>query len=221
MCVCSRRRAIVYLLIESPALQYPAPPTRRPTMTLSRILSLSAVLTLTAAAAPAAAAQATGGAPPAGATQPPLSPRDSLNATISGAEISVNYGRPSKRGRDVFGGLADMKWGMVWRLGANEATGFITTKPLAFGIVVVPAGKYTLFMKLVEGGHWELIVNKQTGQSGTEYDAAQDLVRIPVTVTTLPAAVEKMELAVKPAGKGGEWSMQWDKTRAAVAFTVK
>lgn len=191
-------------------------------MTLFRILSLSAVVTLIAGATPVvAAAQAAASAPATSATQPPLSPRDSLNATISGAEISVNYGRPSKRGREVFGGLADMKWGMVWRLGANEATGFVTTKPLAFGTVVVPAGKYTLFMKLVEGGQWELIVNKQTGQSGTEYDAAQDLVRIPVTVTTLPAAVEKMELAVKPAGKGGEWSMQWDKTRAAAAFTVK
>ena len=154
--------------------------------------------------------------------QAPASPRDSLKVTIAGSEISVNYGRPSKRGREIFGGLPDMKWGMVWRMGANEATAFTTTKDLAFGANAVPAGKYTLWVKLDQGGKWELIVNKQTGQWGTAYDERQDLVHIPMTVTALPAVIEKMEIAVTPKGaKGGELSVQWDKTRAVAGFTVK
>ncbi len=64
-------------------------------------------------------------------------------------------------------------------------------------------------------------MNKQTKQWGTAYDAKQDLVRIPMTVTALPNVVEKMEITVKPAGKGGELAVEWDKTRAAAAFTVK
>lgn len=153
--------------------------------------------------------------------QAPASPRDSLKVNIAGSDIAVNYGRPSKRGREIFGGLADMKWGMVWRMGANEATHFTTSKDLAFGTATVPAGKYTLWVKLEQSGKWELIVNKQTGQWGTAYDAKQDLVHIPMTVTALPAVIEKMEITVKPSGKGGELAVQWDKTRAAATFTVK
>jgi hypothetical protein len=140
---------------------------------------------------------------------------------VAGSEIAVNYGRPSKRGRVIFNGLADMKWGMVWRTGANEATHVTTSKALDFGGKAVPAGTYTLFTKLEESGKWELIVNKQTKQWGTAYDAKQDLVRIPMTVTSSNPVVEKMEIQVKPAGKGGELVIAWDTYKAVAAFTVK
>ena len=190
------------------------------TMTLSRRLSFGALSVALLSAAPAFA-QGGMQMPAAGSKQPPASPRDSLKATIGGAQISVNYGRPSKRGREIFGGLGDMKWGMVWRMGANEATSFTTSKDLMFGMHAVPAGTYTLWVKLDQGGKWELIVNKQTGQWGTAYDAKQDLVHIPMTVTALPAVVEKMQISVTPAGKGGELAVEWDKARAAATFTVK
>jgi hypothetical protein len=156
-----------------------------------------------------------------GRGQAPASPRDSVKASIAGADLNVNYGRPSKRGRVLFNGLGDMKWGMVWRTGANEATHFTTSKTLDFGGKTVPAGTYTLFTKLEESGKWELIVNKQTKQWGTAYDAKQDLVRIPMTVTSNNAVVEQMEIQVKPAGKGGEIIVAWDTYKAVAPFTVK
>ena len=137
------------------------------------------------------------------------------------ARFRGHHGRPSKRGRVLFNGLGDMKWGMVWRTGANEATHFTTSKPLAFGAITVPAGTYTLFTKIEENGKWELVVNKQTKQWGTAYDAKQDLVRIPMTVTSNNAVVEKMEIMVKPAGKGGELIVAWDTYKAVAAFTAK
>lgn len=146
------------------------------------------------------------------------SPRDSIKATVAGAEIKVDYGRPSKRGREVFGGL--QKWGTVWRTGANEATHFTTSKTLRFGAATVPAGTYTLYTLLDQGGKWQLIVNRQTGQWGTEYDQKQDLVRIPLTVEQTPAVVEKMEITVKPTSSGGELAILWDRTKAKAAFTV-
>jgi hypothetical protein len=156
-----------------------------------------------------------------GKGQAPASPRDSLAVTVAGADIKVNYGRPSKRGRVIFNGLGDMKWGMVWRTGANQATHFTTSKALDFGGKQVPAGTYTLWTLLAENGKWELIVNKQTGQWGTAYDAKQDLVRIPMTVTDKNAVVEKMEIQVKPAGKGGEIVIAWDNYKAVAGFTAK
>ncbi len=183
-----------------------------------------AIAALSVAFVPAFAQGSMAGMPgmaPAKAAQPPASPRDSLKVTIAGANISANYGRPSKRGREIFGGLADMQWGMVWRTGANEATAFTTSKALEFGKIEVPAGNYTLWTLLDKGGKWMLIVNKQTGQWGTAYDATQDLVRIPLTVDQTPAVVEKMNLEVVPAGKGGEIVITWDRVKAHTAFTVK
>ena len=156
-----------------------------------------------------------------GRGQAPASPRDSIAVTVAGADIKVNYGRPSKRGRVIFGGLNDMKWGMVWRTGANQATHFTTSKALDFGGKTVPAGTYTLWTKLEESGKWELIVNKQTGQWGTAYDAKQDLVSIPMKVTSDNAVVEKMEIQVKSAGNGGEIVIMWDPYKAIAGFTAK
>ncbi len=150
--------------------------------------------------------------------QAPASPRDSVKASIGGANISVNYGRPSKRGREVFGGL--VRFGTVWRTGANEATAFTTSKALRFGNATVPAGSYTLYTLPDESGKWQLIVNKQTGQWGTVYDQAQDLVRIPLTVTQTPSVTEQMSITVMPAANGGELAVLWDRTKAKASFVV-
>lgn len=194
-------------------------------MNMSRLLvrGASALAAMTLLSAPIAAQGTAGGMQMGGGArgQAPASPRDSLTAAVSGAEIKVNYGRPSKRGRVLFNGLGDMKWGMVWRTGANEATHFTTNKSLDFGGKVVPAGTYTLFTQLEESGKWQLIINKQTKQWGTAYDAAQDLVRIPMTVTSTNPVVEKMEIAVKSAGKGGEIVVSWDTYKAVATFVVK
>jgi hypothetical protein len=156
--------------------------------------------------------------PSLSAQQAPASPRDSVSATIGGATVKVNYGRPSKRGREIFGGL--VPFGTAWRTGANEATAFSTSKALRFGSVTVPAGNYTLFTLPAQDGTWQLIINKQTGQWGTAYDAAQDLARIPMTVSQTPAVVEQMQITVTPAGAGGELAVLWDRTKAVAAFTA-
>lgn len=155
------------------------------------------------------------------AAAPVASPRDSLAVDIDGAAITVNYGRPSKRGRVVFGGLPDMKWGMVWRTGANEATAFTTSRDLAFGDAVVPAGEYTLFTQLEENLAWQLVVSRETGQWGTEYDPSQDLVRIPMQVSDNNPVVETMEIRVDPSGQGGDLVVLWDSYKAVAAFTVR
>ncbi|MCU0617201.1 MAG: DUF2911 domain-containing protein [Gemmatimonadaceae bacterium] len=152
------------------------------------------------------------------AQRAPQSPRDSVKATIAGATVSVNYGRPFKRGRDIFGAL--VPWNTIWRTGANEATTFTTSKALSFGSINVPAGTYTLYTLPSQDGKWLLAINKQTGQWGTEYDQARDLARVPLTVTALPAVVEQMQLTIAPAGAGGELAMSWDRTKAAARFTV-
>lgn len=147
-----------------------------------------------------------------------LSPRDSAVVTVAGARLETNYSRPSKRGRVVFGGI--VPWNRVWRTGANLSTHFTTDRPLAFGATVVPAGRYTLFTLPAQNG-WTLIISKQTGQWGTEYDGAHDLARIPMRTRSLAPAVEQFTMIVEPRARGGILRLQWDTTEAYAEFTVR
>ena len=148
----------------------------------------------------------------------PLSPRDSAVADVGGAHLSIDYGRPFRRGRTIFGGV--VPWGEVWRTGANAATGFTTTRDLAIGGVSVPAGKYTLWTLPTESG-WKLIVNRETGQWGTEYKQEQDLARIDMQTRTLSEPVEAFTIRLEPQGNGAVLRLQWENTEAFVPITVK
>ena len=152
-------------------------------------------------------------------SKPIPSPRDTTRATVSGAHLLVDYGRPSKRGRAIYGGL--VPWGQVWRTGANAATTFVTDKPLVIGGTAVPAGTYTLYTVPNQSGPWLLVINKQNKQWGTEYHQEQDLARIPMTTTSVSAPVEQFKIEVVPDGQGGVIGLVWDTTRSSVAFRVQ
>ncbi len=145
------------------------------------------------------------------------SPHDTVKATIDGANVSITYGRPYMKGRKVFGGL--VPYGQVWRTGADEATILTTDKALMIGPIHVNPGKISLY-SLIDDKTWKLVLNKQVGQWGTEYAQAQDLARVDAKVEKLSAPVEQFTIAIEknPAGKGGLIVMQWEMTKATVAF---
>src|SRR5437016_2259216 len=99
----------------------------------------------------------------------PLSPHESSTATVDGARITITYGRPSMRGRKIYGSL--VPYDRVWMPGADEATKFQTSVPLQFGNFKLPAGAYTLYT-LPGENKWTLIINKRTGQFHTVYPEA-------------------------------------------------
>jgi hypothetical protein len=147
-----------------------------------------------------------------------LSPRDTARASVNGAEIWVDYSRPLKRGRQIFGDV--VPWNTVWRTGANAATQLNTSADLVIGGATVPAGKYTVWTLPAPGG-WKLIINKQTGQWGTMYDSTQDLVRVDATVEPLAAALEQFVIGFEPAGAGTTLTFSWDRTKYAVPVSRK
>lgn len=147
----------------------------------------------------------------------PLAGRGATEATVDGASITVDFGQPAQRGRDLFGAL--VPWGEVWRTGANRATHFQTDRALMFGDVHLPAGEYTLFsIPEPEGG--VLIINRQTGQNGMAYDAEQDFARIPMTLSTLETPVELFTIDVEDTPAGGLLALRWGTTQLAVPFSV-
>jgi hypothetical protein len=146
-----------------------------------------------------------------------LSTRDTTQATVAGASLLVDYSRPSKRGRVIFGEL--VPYGQVWRTGANAATQFRTDKALRFGEVTVPAGFYTLF-SIPGPSEWTLIINSETGQPGTAHNPEKDLFRIPMKLSALTQPVERFTIGFGPGEGGGVLTLDWDSTRASAAFTV-
>lgn len=135
-------------------------------------------------------------------------------------EISIDYGVPVLRGR-ALEALAPAN--RVWRLGANSSTTLTTAAELTIGGTVIPAGTYSLFAEPAASG-WTLIVNKQSGQWGTNYDQSQDLARIPLKVRTLAAPVEAFTMWLIPAGAGparGSLVLAWGTTEASAEWTAR
>ena len=147
-----------------------------------------------------------------------LSPPDSVRASVAGASIAVRYSRPSMRGRVIFGNV--VPWNQVWRTGANQATVFETSADLVIAGAPVPAGKYSLWTLPSPGG-WKLIVNRNTGQWGTDYDAQYDLARLDMKVEPLRQPVEQFTIAIEPTGTGGVLKLEWERTRVSVPVTRK
>jgi hypothetical protein len=127
---------------------------------------------------------------------------DSVRATLGSAQVAINYSRPARRGRALLGNLVPTD-GSVWRTGANAATMLTTTATLDIGGTTVPAGSYTLWTVPSASG-WQLVINRQTKQWGTEYDPKQDFARIPMTVNRAAAnGPELFTIALEPGGTPG------------------
>lgn len=148
----------------------------------------------------------------------PLSPLDSTVVDVDGAHVAVVYSRPFARGRQLVGGVIPMD--QVWRTGANAATILRTSRDLRIGNLAVPAGAYTLWTLPTQSGA-TLIINKQTGQWGTEYDAAQDLGRVELQIANGPHT-EQFTIGLAPSGaSAGTLSLAWGEFVASVPFTVQ
>ena len=137
--------------------------------------------------------------------------------TIDGATISIEYGRPYLKGRTIGKDLAP--YGQVWRTGADEATTLKTDKMLMFGARHLAAGTYTLYT-LPGEKEWQLIISKQTGQWGTEYNQAQDAMRIPMTIGQTSAPVEQLTISIDDTPKGATLRIEWGATSVSLPFSV-
>ena len=143
-------------------------------------------------------------------TQNKQSPPAETSMKVGGKDVTIEYNAPSARGRKVEGGL--IPYGEVWRLGADSATTLTTDTDLKIGNLSVPKGVYTLYIAASESG-WNLVVNKQKGQWGTEYNEPQDLGRVPLKLTKLSQPVETLKITLN----NGMLDIEWGSTKATVA----
>jgi hypothetical protein len=139
------------------------------------------------------------------------------------SKIRIDYGQPHARGREVAGALAAER-DTVWRFGANSATILTTDVDLMIGSASVPKGSYSLYALTRSKGAWQLIINSNTGQWGTEYVREKDLARITLTDQTLATPQESFAIWLVPAGDGspkGDLRFAWGTRAFATTWSTK
>jgi hypothetical protein len=147
------------------------------------------------------------------------SPPAKAEVELAGKTITIDYSRPSMRGRKIMGDL--VPYGQVWRTGANDSTSLKTPVDLEIGGAKVPAGSYTIY-SLPSATTWKLIINKQTGQWGTEYDQAQDLVRVDLKKSSLASPMEQFTIEfLKKGADSADLILEWETTKLSVPVRAK
>jgi hypothetical protein len=148
-----------------------------------------------------------------------LSVRDTARASIGAATFSVDYGRPLARGRRLVGDVIEVD--QVWRTGANAATQFSTSAPITLAGLVMMPGMYTLWTVPHAQGV-DLVVSRQTGQWGTDYDPAHDLGRAAIESRAAADTVEKFTIAVTQSdAHHGALLMSWGTFRWSAPIVVR
>jgi hypothetical protein len=149
-----------------------------------------------------------------GGLGPSVSGRDTVIGTVGTSRVWIDYGRPAKRGREIFtrGVLGDT----LWRTGANAATQLEISAPVEIGGARLPPGRYSLWTHFRADGSAELIVNGQSGQWGTQYDPSRDVLRVPLQAVPLAISVERFTIALETGGLAPRLALRWDRTELGV-----
>lgn len=150
---------------------------------------------------------------------PQPSPSATLTQTVGLTEVTVEYSRPSLRGREGFGKL--VPYGKLWRTGANASTKITFSDDVKLGGEDIPAGKYALYTIPGES-EWTIVVHKNLTHWGTGgYVEAEDLARFQVKSMELPMTFETFSIDVHSfQDNTASISIMWENTGVSIPLEV-
>ncbi len=154
-------------------------------------------------------------APPAQQAAPA---RTDAEATIKGKKISINYGRPGLKGRDL---LAQAPVGTVWRVGMNAATEITTAADLMIGDKELKAGKYSLWVRRTGEDTWTLAFHPKTGVWGAPPLKEGYAAELPLKLEKAPDSIELLTISLADAKGEGEIKIHWGTALMSGKFGVK
>ena len=134
-------------------------------------------------------------------------------ATYDGGNVSIDYGRPSAKGRDL---LAMAEAGSYWRLGADQATKLTTKVNIVVGGDTVAPGEYTLLGHFPAKGEFELVVAKSVS-AGKPNEVAG---KIAGDIARDQEHVEQMTIDIESAGDGAAIVLSWGPNRISMPFEI-
>jgi hypothetical protein len=138
--------------------------------------------------------------------------RGSVKAAINGAHISIDYGRPALKGRDM---LKQIQPGQLWRIGADAPTILESDKELNFGGTDVPKGKHILLAHLVEPGKWNLVFSSKPV---FQYEPSAKIAEIPLTLQEVSDSAELVTIQLTVKDGTGVIEIAWGKMRLSASF---
>ncbi len=144
--------------------------------------------------------------------------RGTAEVTINGKTISINYGRPSLKGRDA---LTMAAVGEVWRLGMNQATEITTTGDLVVGGKELKAGKYSLWAKKTATDSWVLAFHPKTGIWGKPPMTEGFVAQTPLKSEEAPGAAEQLVISLANVKNQAQILIHWGSTQLVGSFEVK
>ncbi|MBL7745828.1 MAG: DUF2911 domain-containing protein [Chitinophagaceae bacterium] len=148
------------------------------------------------------------------ANYPVLKIQDKITEPLA---ARVVYSRPQKAGRPIFGGL--VKYGELWRLGANEATEIEFFKNVRIAGKKINKGRYTLYAIVTEKS-WTIILNKDTDTWGSfKYDAKKDVVRATASIQKTDTVIESLSMAFEKSTGGFNLVIGWETIKASLPIT--
>jgi hypothetical protein len=138
-----------------------------------------------------------------------------MNGKVKGDPAArVIYSRPLKSNRLIFGGI--IKYGEMWRLGANEATEIEFFKTARVGDKKVSKGRYSLFCIPTEN-KWTIIINKDNFSWGNfTYDSKKDVAKVEIPVQRIDETVEALTMYFEESSKGSNLVIMWENTKAVL-----
>lgn len=163
---------------------------------IRRITLLSALAALAAAPAPAQ-----------------VNPRGEAKTTVAEKKLSIEYGRPSLKGRDM---LAEAEVGAAWRLGADGPTTLESEADLKFGDVVLPKGSYILRATKLAQDQWQLNVHRRDAENPTR--PGDKVADVPLALSTRPESTETFTIELRGGPDSGELEMKWGTAALKTAF---
>jgi len=148
-----------------------------------------------------------------------MSPKGYAVYNIDETQISIDYSRPLKRNRLIFGAKKDsalVPFGEYWRLGANKATSLNTNQPLLIGDKTLPAGKYRLYA-VPYATYWDIVVHNQPEGSGAAVpDPTGDLFRLSKETQKMNESVDQFTIDFMPKDSLVWLRFMWDYTSVAL-----
>ncbi len=151
---------------------------------------------------------------------PRPSPSAEMEQTVGHTEIEIEYSRPGKKGRTIFGDL--VPYGKLWRTGANMASTIEFNTDITFGGKEVDAGKYALYTIPGEKT-WEVFLYNDWKIGGTpdEWEESKIAAKATVNVQKRGTALESFRISVENVkNASAELMIEWDMTAVAVPITV-
>jgi len=148
------------------------------------------------------------------ALKPRPSPMYMTTMKFDETYVKITYGRPHKKGREIFGGL--VPYGQVWRTGANEATEMTSTGDIHLNGNLLQKGTYSIFT-IPEKNKWTIIINSALGQWGAyEYDQNKDILRFDVPVEILDITYEPFTIEFNQDNSNFTLDMLWDQVKISI-----